>query len=285
MERAERNVRIYMELYPPTSFFISPSYARFMGALIRETKIRFPVSTILGWNEVGYSLPGVRARVEGLWSEVSTEPQVKAFDVYGMMEAGLLGYECQAQNGLHTFEDSYVYEIIDPESERLLDHGEEGELVVTHLDREGMPFIRYRTGDITRIEKEPCGCGRTHARLMGIKGRWSERLSVNGATLYPGDVEEAMILFEGYEGAYHIVINGRREVDFLEIAIDEDRIDSSSKGAIQTHLESHLGVPVILRDVPGAELLVYPHRSHRVIDYSNKGMYRKQHKMQITSEM
>jgi len=284
MERAERNIRIYMELYPPTSFFISPSYAKFMGNLIHTTGSTFPVKTLIGWNEPGYSLPAVREEIESLWRGVSTEDEVKVCDAYGMIEVGLLGFECRHQKGLHGFEDSYIYEIIDPETGEVLDPGEEGELVVTHLSREGIPLIRYRTGDITSIDDSPCPCGRTHVRLQGVKGRWIERLEVQGTTLYAGQVEEAVAQTTEYKGGHNIFINGTRKLDTLEIAVDQDQITPSLAEVMKERIEGALSVPVKLQSLAASQLFVYPHRSRRIIDQSNLGRYRKELKNQKAVE-
>jgi len=284
MERAERNIRIYMELYPPTSFFISPSYAKFMGDLIRSTGSAFPVKTLIGWNEPGYSLPAVRDEIEALWQGISTEGEVKACDAYGMVELGLLGFECRHQEGLHGFEDSYIYEIIDPVTGNLLDQGDEGELVVTHLEREGMPLIRYRTGDITSIDDSPCPCGRTHLRLRGIKGRWTERLEVQEAVVFSGQVDEVVARIKEYKGGYNVFINGSRNLEALEIAVDQDKITPSLEKTMQEKIEGELSVPVKVRSFSASHLFVYPHRSRRIIDRSHLGRYQKELKTQTAVE-
>jgi len=284
MERAERNIRIYMELYPPTSFFISPSYAKFMGNLVRTTGSTFPVKTLIGWNEPGYSLPAIREEIESLWQGTSTEDEVKVCDAYGMMELGLLGFECRYQRGLHGFEDSYIYEIINPETGEVVDPGEEGELVVTHLDREGIPLIRYRTGDITSIDDSPCSCGRTHIRLQGVKGRWMDRLEVQGTVIYSGQVDEAVAQTKEYKGGHNIFINGSRKLDALEIAVDQDRITPSLKKMMKDEIEGELSVPVTLKLLAASQLFVYPHRSRRIIDQSNLDRYRKELKTQMAVE-
>jgi phenylacetate-CoA ligase len=280
MERAERNVRIYMNLYPPNAFFISPSYAKFVGNLIIQTGKKFPIKTLLGWNEPGFYLPSVREKINLLWKETSIEEEVKVCDVYGMVEMGLLGFECQYQKGLHGFEDSYIYEIINPLTGKSLGPGEEGELVVSHLEREAMPLIRYRTGDITTIDDSPCSCGRTHLRLLGIKGRWAERLEVNGIDIYPSQVEEVMAQLKEYSGDYNILINGSRKLKALEIALDQRIVALPSLSMIRDAIERELGVPVNLRSIPASELFVYPHRSQKIIDQANLDAHRKELEIQ-----
>jgi phenylacetate-CoA ligase len=284
MERAERNIGIYMELYSPTAFFISPSYAEFMGNLILKMGRKFPVKTLLGWNEPGYSLPAVRARIEELWQSISLEQGVKVCDAYGMIETGYLGFECRHQNGIHGFEDACIYEIIDPVTKELLKPGEEGELVVTHLEREGMPLIRYRTGDITSLDDSPCPCGRTHVRMKGIKGRWAERLEVKGINIYSSQVDEAMARIREYKGGYNILVDGDRRVDQLEVAVDKDQAPSTLATDMKARLEKELRVPVKITAVQTSDLLIYPHRSRRIIEKANREDYRKEAAAQMAVE-
>jgi phenylacetate-CoA ligase len=284
MERAERNISIYMELYPPTAFFISPSYARFMGNLAFRMGRKFPVKTLLGWGEPGYSLPAVRAEIEELWQSISLEPKVMVCDAYGMIETGYLGFECSRRNGIHGFEDAYIYETVDPVTGELLRPGEEGELVVTHLEREGMPLIRYRTGDITTLDDSPCPCGRTHVRMKGIKGRWAERLEVKGVNIYSSQMDETMAKIREYKGGYNILIDGERRVDYLEVAVDRDHAPSTLAADMKIRLEKELKVPVKITPLPGSDLLIYPHRSRRIIEKANREDYRKEAAAQMAVE-
>ena len=275
-ERTERNIRIYMTLYPPNAFFISPSYAKFMGNLIVQTGKKFHVRTLLGWGEPGYSLPSVRKEIESLWRGISLSEEIKVCDVYAMIEVGLLGFECRHQKGLHGFEDSYIYEIINPETEKVLGPGEEGELVVTHIDREGMPLIRYRTGDITIIDDSPCPCGRTHLRLLGIKGRLTEKLEVKGIPIYWSQVEEIMGQIKSYRGNHNILVNGTRKLDVLEIAVDQESVTAPLLEIVKGDVQKVLKVPVYLKPTPASELFVYPHKSQKIIDQMNLDAHRKE---------
>ena len=283
MERAERNVLVYMPLYPPNAFFISPSYSKVMTRIIREAGKKFSIHTVVGWNEPGYSLPSVRKHMEVLWRGVSTEEDVRVCDAYGLIETGYLGCECRQQAGLHGFEDSYIYEIIDPGTGSRLSMGEEGELVVTHLAREGMPLIRYRTGDITSLDDSPCACGRTHVRLKGIRGRWQERLDVGGRILYASDVEEALAGLE-YQGAFNILRDGGGRLGALKVAIDKDKAAVSGSQALKPALENRLEVPVDLLLSDSASLIAYLHRSRYVMDKKNLDAFRKEAAAQANVE-
>ena len=106
---------------------------------------------------------------------------VKAYNCFGMTEMNGPGvaFECKNQEGMHIWEDCYLVEIIDPETGEPMPDGEIGELVLTTLDREMMPMLRYRTRDLTRIIHKPCSCGRTHRRIDRIKGRSEEMFMLN----------------------------------------------------------------------------------------------------------
>ena len=152
----------------------------------------------------------MRGRLQEKWAGISSASEVRAYDVYAMVEAGILGFKCRRQTGLHGFEDGYIYEIIDPETGVVLPNGQEGELVITHLERQGMPLLRYRTGDITTIEDAPCTCGRTHLRLMGIRGRYGELPKVAVPTIYVSQVEDIIYRFPEYSGGINVIHDGAR---------------------------------------------------------------------------
>jgi len=159
-----------------------PTYATFLKALEQDTGTELKFKRLFLWGEVGGSVGPVRKRLSKAFD-------AKVHDIYAMQEFGVLAAECKAQKGLHGFEDQFVYEIVDPSTGEVLDDGKEGELVVTDLHRSAFPLIRYRTGDITSIERGKCRCGRTHLRLAGIKGRVSETVTGEaGARAYPAEI-------------------------------------------------------------------------------------------------
>jgi len=264
MERAERNTSIYTRLFPPTAFYISPTYSKFVTRLLSKTKRKYPIRTVLGWSEPGYSLPSWKERYRQMWQEVSDQSNIAICDVYGMVEVGLLAFECISQTGLHGFEDSYVYEIIDPDTGDPLPPGEEGELVVTHLEREGMPLIRYRTGDVTCIHPDPCSCGRTHVRLMGIKGRLSQALTIAGKRIYQSQIEEAVGGLRSYSGEFNVISRESDELDCLELNILKDGVQSEAQRELEEACSKKLGVPVRANLKTKEELLVFVHRSQKI---------------------
>lgn len=276
MERAERNTTIFPMLYPPSAYYITPSYSKFVTQLIKKTGKKYPIRTVLGWSEPGYSIASWRERFQEKWAEVSSAPEVKVCDVYGMVELGLLAFECRQQNGLHGFEDGYIYEVIDPETGETLPPGEEGELVITHLEREGMPLIRYRTGDITTVEDNPCPCGRTHLRLKGIKGRYSQRLDVSGKTIYVGQIEDIVGRFKESSGEFNVLIDGSQTIDQLELALAEGKMPPNLVTTIQKEIAEKLEIPVQITLVKREDLFIFLHRSFKIIDRQKLEFYKKE---------
>jgi len=120
---------------------------------------------------------------------------VKAYNSFGLSEMNGPGvaFECTEQAGLHIWEDAYLVEILDPETLEPVPDGEIGELVMTTLDRQAMPLIRYRTRDLTRIIPEPCACGRTHSRLDRITGRSDDMFIIKGCNVFPMQVEGVLL--------------------------------------------------------------------------------------------
>ena len=177
---------------------------------------------------------------------------IKAVDVYGLSEIIGPGVasECDvAQNGLHGWEDHFLFEIIDPHTMQPLPVGDTGELVITTLTKQALPMIRYRTRDITRLSDEPCACGRTHLRIMRVTGRDDDMLIIRGVNVYPSQVEAVLVGFPGLAPYYQIVLSrdGRaRRHDRRGGAHPDTPGDAAfgaaKSGEVQRRLKSLVGV-------------------------------------------
>jgi phenylacetate-CoA ligase len=192
---------------------------------------------------------------------------IKAVDVYGLSE--ILGpgiaCECEAQNGLHGWEDHFLFEIIDPVSLKALPIGETGELVITTLTKEALPMVRYRTRDITRLSDAPCSCGRTHLRIMRVTGRDDDMLIIRGVNVYPSQVEAALVGCPGLAPHYQIVLFRDGPLDAMTIEVErlpdapgDDAACAAKAGEVQQRIKSMIGVTcevvVMARgDVPRSE--------------------------------
>jgi phenylacetate-CoA ligase len=176
---------------------------------------------------------------------------IKAIDVYGLSE--ILGpgvaCECGAQDGLHGWEDHFLFEIIDPDTLKPLPMGDTGELVITTLTKEALPMVRYRTRDITRLSDAPCACGRTHLRIMRVTGRDDDMLIIRGVNVYPSQVEASLIGCPGLAPHYQIVLTREGALDAMTIEVEllpdtpgDDAACAAKAGEVRHRLKSMIGV-------------------------------------------
>ena len=193
----------------------TPSYSLVIAAAVREAGID-PESLKL---ELG--LFGGEPWTDGLREQIERElPGMRAVNFYGLSEMCGPGVavECiEARDGLHVHEDHFLVEVIDPETGALLDEGTEGELVFTTLLKEAMPLLRYRTGDIGSLVLEPCACGRTTARIRGLRGRRDDMIIVRGVNLYPSNVEHLLMGVPEVAPHYQLVVEREGAMDELTV--------------------------------------------------------------------
>ncbi len=155
--------------------------------------------------------------------DIEDKLQIKAINIYGLSEIMGPGVaiECQdAQDGLHIWEDHFLIEIIDPDTGEVLPEGEQGELVITTLQKEAQPLIRYRTRDITSINAIPCSCGRTHRKIERIAGRCDDMLIIRGVNVFPSQIENILLECQGTTPHYQLILTREGALDQLEIRIE-----------------------------------------------------------------
>ena len=147
---------------------------------------------------------------------------VKAYNSYGiseMMGPGV-AFECQEQNGLHIWEDYFIIEIIDPVTLKPVPDGELGELVITTINREAMPLLRYRTRDLTRLLPGDCPCGRNHRRLARLQGRSDDMLILKGVNIFPIQIEKILLKFKELSTDYLITIETKGDSDIMTVEVE-----------------------------------------------------------------
>lgn len=185
---SEERLRLILDL-EATVLVCTPSYALRLAEVAREAGLDITGSSIrrtIHAGEPGVSIPSMRQSIEEAWG-------AKTFEFAGMTEAGLFGYSCMEQAGLHALEAEHILEILDPATEEPVEEGEVGELVLTNLGRFGFPAMRYRTGDLVRPTRRDCACGRTFLLLEGgVLGRSDDMLIVRGVNVFPGSVEQVL---------------------------------------------------------------------------------------------
>jgi phenylacetate-CoA ligase len=209
-------------------------------------------------------------------SHIQDRSGIRAFDIYGLTEiiGPGVGCECEAQAGLHLFEDHFYPEIIDPETGDILPEGNEGELVLTTLSKQATPMIRYRTRDITAIIPEPCACGRTIRRIRRIGRRSDDMLIIRGVNVYPSQIEAAILKVEDALPHYQIILTRAHGLDQMTVEVEmtenvfRDRISDleTLQSRLSAAVEHTVGLRVAVRLVEPQTIQRSEGKARRVID-------------------
>ncbi|HEY5638015.1 MAG TPA: phenylacetate--CoA ligase [Burkholderiales bacterium] len=223
----------------------TPSYA----LNIAEVAEREGVDLRRAKLEIG--LFGAEPWSEAMRREIQLRLGLRAMDVYGLSEIMGPGVavECEAQDGLHGWEDHFLFEVLDPESGAPVPEGHAGELVITTLTKDALPMLRYRTRDITRLTTARCACGRTHLRLQRITGRNDDMLIIRGVNVYPSQIEAVLVGFEDLAPHYQLVVSRSGNLDAL--TVEAEALPSVPANAdayralaarVRAHIKSLVGV-------------------------------------------
>lgn len=259
-----------MKDYRTTALVCTPSYALYLAEVMGEMEIT------KGQLALRVGLFGGEPWSESMREEIERKLGLSATDNYGLSEImgpGVAG-ECQEKDGLHIAEDHFIAEIIDPDTGQVLPYGEQGELVLTTLTKEALPMIRYRTHDITRLNPEPCRCGRTHVRMERVRDRTDDMLIVRGVNVYPSQVESVLTEIEGTSPHYQIIVDRKGALDELEILVevkegfffDEMKRLRSFKEKVEEKMESALGISARIKLVEPKTLERTQGKTQRVVD-------------------
>lgn len=211
----ERQIKFINE-FGVTVAHIIPSYALYMASYLEKHGID-PKTLPLR-----IAVIGAEPHTEETRRKVEKLLNVKAYNSYGLSEMNGPGvaFECECQNGMHLWEDAFIGEIIDPETGETLPDGEVGELVLTTLDRRGMPILRYKTRDLTRFIPGECPCGRTHRRLDRMVGRADDMLIIKGVNVYPMQIEQVLMGIEEVGENYVIEIFNDGIMDDMRVKVE-----------------------------------------------------------------
>lgn len=206
-----------MQDFETTVIHIIPSYALHLFAVFedmgvdprRDTKLRI-------------AFIGAEPHSEETRNKIEDMYGMKVFNSYGLSEMNGPGvaFECEAQQGMHIWEDNFYIEVVDPETLEPVPDGEEGELVMTTLLREGMPVLRYRTRDLTRVITEPCSCGRNHKRIERIKGRTDDMMIIKGVNIFPVQVETKLMDIPGVGTNFLIILERDGYDDIMHVKVE-----------------------------------------------------------------
>ena len=220
----------FMTDFGTTAVHAIPSYATRLYEVMEEQGIDPRTDTRLHTLIIGAEPHSEeqRRRIEEMLG-------VKAYNSFGMSEMCGPGvaFECREQNGLHIWEDYYIVEIVDPETLRPVPDGEVGELVLTTLNREAMPLLRYRTRDLTRILPGECPCGRHHKRLDRMKGRSDDMMILKGVNIFPIQIETILLQFEELTSNYLITLETRESNDEMTVEVELGQLFTDDYGRLQ----------------------------------------------------
>ncbi len=224
---------------------------------------------------------GAEPWTEEMRFDIERKMGIDALNIYGLSEIMGPGVsqECiEAKQGMHIFEDHFLPEIIDPATGEPLPHGEEGELVLTTLTKEGVPLLRYRTRDICSLDDTPCACGRTHLRMTRITGRSDDMLIIRGVNVYPSQIEALLLETDGLTPHYLLVVRRDGNLDTLEVQVEvsENMFTDEIKGlqrreiAIQKSIKDYLGISAKVRLVEPQTIKRSEGKATRILDLRNE---------------
>ena len=266
----ERQIRVLREM-GSTIICCTPSYAMH----IADTAIAMGIDPAKEFH-LRAGIHGAEAFSDNFRAELERKLNYKVLDVYGLTETMGPGVaiECLEQNGLHVAEDHFIAEIIDPETGEVLPDGQWGELVLTTVDREATPVVRYRTRDITRIIPGECACGRTHRRIDRLHGRTDDMLIIRGVNVFPSQIEDVMETFPQVSSWYQIELTRNMGLDVVTLKVEPEQgfdfdiigeIESLQK-QIQEKLKNALSIGIKVKIVEPMSIPRSEGKAKRVID-------------------
>ena len=266
----ERQLQFMMDL-GSTIICCTPSYAANLGEAINERGLRDKIKLKAG-------IFGAEPWTEEMRRSIEESLGIKAYDIYGLTEISGPGvsFECEEQAGMHVQEDHFIPEIIDPETGRVLPEGEVGELVFTCITKKAFPLPRYRTRDLCYLTRKKCSCGRTHIRMHKPMGRSDDMMVVKGINVWPSQIE-AVLLNQGYQANYQILVDRIGNNDTIEVQVDltQEMVENPTMTTAQREkkivsgLKSMLGILVDVKVVEPKTITRSEGKAVRVIDKRN----------------
>jgi len=259
-----------MEDFGSSVLCCTPSYALNIAEVMKEMKVD------LKNLKLRIGIFGAEPWSEAMRKEIETKLGIKAIDIYGLSEVIGPGVscECEHQCGMHINEDHFLPEIINPETLQPVAPGEIGELVFTTITKEGIPLIRYRTRDLTRLIYDKCTCGRTLVRMEKCKGRSDDMLIIRGVNVFPSQVETVLLEMSEVEPHYLIQVDREGTLDKMSVMVevqeqffsDEIKKLEELRLKIARNLERVLGIAVNVKLVEPKTIARTAGKATRVID-------------------
>jgi Coenzyme F390 synthetase len=265
----ERQIELMQDLHA-TAIACTPSYLLHIGEVAEKMGISIGKDT-----DLRIGILGAEPWSETMRDRIQDWLGIKAYDIYGTSElSGPMFCECSEQNGFHVWGDLAYVEILDPETGESLGPGEKGEMVLTMLQKEALPMIRYRIGDITSFEDEVCPCGRTHTRVRRISGRVDDMLIIRGINVFPSQIEYALMEIPEVGQHFQIVVDRKGALDEMLVRVEvspdafSDKITELMKISknVEHKLRNTLNVGVKVELVEPGSLPRFEGKAKRVVD-------------------
>ena len=258
----------FMEDMQSTVICATSSYALLLAEEIEKRGVKDKIRLKKG--VIGSERWGEKMR-----NRIANELGVELYDIYGLTEVYGPGIaiNCEHNTGMHYFDDYLYFEIIDPKTGEVLPDGELGELVITTLEKEGAPLIRYRTHDLTRIipDTEPCPCGRSYPRIDVILGRTDDMVKVKGVNIYPGQIDDVLKELPNASSEYKVEIdheNGKDRISvFVETALSGEEEKAAFEKEMKNLFKTRINVTILPKAVAIGELPRSEKKSTRIFDY------------------
>lgn len=237
----------------------TPSYALHIAQSLREEGIEDL--------DLEIGMFGAEPWTDAMRVQIEAELGLRAHNVYGLSEIigpGVAAECAEARDGLHVMEDHFLVEIVDPGTGAPQPDGVDGEVVFTTLTKEAMPLLRYRTGDVASLTREPCVCGRPFARMSAIRGRLDDMLIIRGVNVYPSQIEDALLSVEGVSPHYQLIVDRPAHLDELTVLCEGKGPDLARR--IKHAIREQVGVSVRVLIRPLGEIPRSEGKAERVID-------------------
>ncbi|HET6556185.1 MAG TPA: phenylacetate--CoA ligase [Prolixibacteraceae bacterium] len=259
-----------MEDFGTSVIACTPSYSLYLAeemaaAGIKKENLRLRVGIF-----------GAEPWTENMRKEIESKLGLKAIDIYGLSEIIGPGVscECEHQAGMHVNEDHFIPEIVNPETLQPMEAGQVGELVFTTITKEGIPLIRYRTRDLTRLNYEKCACGRTLVRMEKCKGRSDDMLIIRGVNVFPSQIESVLLEMSETAPHYLLIVEREGNLDTLKLMVevqeqffsDEIKQLEALRKKITHKIQSTLGISVDVKLVEPKTIERTAGKAKRVID-------------------
>jgi phenylacetate-CoA ligase len=265
----ERQIELMQDLRA-TAIACTPSYLLHMGEVAEKMGVSIKQDTSLRTG-----ILGAEPWSEQMRTRIQDWLGIRAYDIYGTSElSGPMFCECTEQQGFHVWGDLALVEVLDPESGEPTVPGERGELCITMLQKEALPMIRFRIGDISVMDDRVCACGRTHPRIRRIQGRVDDMLIIRGINVFPSQIEYALMEIPEVGEHFQIIVDRRGALDDMLVQVEVRKESFSDKitdliqirKKIEHRLRNALNIAVGVELVEPGSLPRFEGKSKRVID-------------------